>query len=357
MINLDDRSALQALDSDNMLGHIDDLPSQFERAWQHAQIQPLPDLSAIHQVVISGMGGSAIGGDLLAGLIANSATVSITTVRGYTLPAWVKGPNTLFIASSFSGNTEETLAAYEQANTRGVHVMGITTGGKLAQHLANHQQTAWLFPDEIGHPRAALGWSLGLLLGLAWRSSWAPYLKTEYPNAVAHLKKSQTHYQADSPIAQNLAKRLAGQFMDRLPVFIGSGVFEIVAKRWKTQVNENSNTWVSYEAMPEMNHNAVVGVEQPEKLISKLAALFITSSYDHPRVQLRNQLTSEQLMYAGMWVDSFTPQGDTLLEQVLHAVLFGDYLSFYLAMAYQVDPAIIAPIKALKEVLSQQASS
>lgn len=354
MINLDDRSTIQALDSDNMLGHIDHLPSQFERAWQHAQIQPLPDLTNIRQVVISGMGGSAIGGDLLAGLVANSAPVSITTIRGYTLPAWVQGPHTLFIASSFSGNTEETLTAYEQANARDTQIMGMTTGGKLAQHLTNNNQTAWLFPDEIGHPRAALGWSLGLLLGLAWRASWAPYLKTEYPEAITYLKSLQPQYQLDAPVAENLAKRIAGQFMERLPVFIGSGVFEIVAKRWKTQVNENSNTWVCYEPMPEMNHNAVVGVEQPEKLISKLGALFITSSFDHPRVQLRNQLTSEQFMQAGMWVDKFSPDGESLLAQAFHAILFGDYLSFYLAMAHQVDPAIIAPIKALKEVLSQQ---
>ncbi|PJF43481.1 MAG: bifunctional phosphoglucose/phosphomannose isomerase [Phototrophicales bacterium] len=354
MINLDDFSAMQAIDSDHMLTHIDRLPSQFERAWQHAKIQPLPDLSQIRQVVISGMGGSAIGGDLLAAIVADSAPIPITVIRGYTLPAWVQGSHTLFIASSFSGNTEETLSAYQQANTRGVEVIGITTGGKLAQELANNQQTVWLFPDEIGHPRAALGWSLGLLLGLAWRAGWAPYLKTDYPKAVAHLKEIQPQYQAETPIARNAAKRLAGQLIDRLPIFVGGGAFEVVAKRWKTQLNENSNTWGCYEPMPEMNHNAVVGVEQPEKLISKLAALFITSNLDHPRVQLRHKLTSEQFMQAGLWVDSFTPSGESLLSQVLHAILFGDYLSFYVAMAYQVDPAIIAPIKALKEALSQQ---
>lgn len=350
-MNLDDLAYMQRLDTDNMLHHIDGLPEQFEAAWHHAKTLPLP--SAIRQVAILGMGGSAIGGDLLAAYLAGRSKVAINVIRGYDLPVWVQGQETLVIASSFSGNTEETLAAYSQALERDVQALGITTGGELAQRLSHNHHLAWTFHTDIGHPRAAIGWSFGLLLGLAARAGWAEGIELELMDAIENLKAFRERYRIDIPAATNHAKRQAGQFIGRVPIFIGSGLFEPIARRWKGQLNENSKVWAMFDVLPEMNHNTVVGIEFPEALLTKLAVMFIASEqYDHPRVTLRHQLTQELFLTNGIMTDRFEPVGNNPLAQMLHAIQFGDYLSYYTAMAYDADPAVILPIQELKAALA-----
>ncbi|MCB9437778.1 MAG: bifunctional phosphoglucose/phosphomannose isomerase [Anaerolineales bacterium] len=350
-MNLDDLAYMQQLDTDHMLRHIDGLPDQFEAAWHHAQTLPLP--ASVRQVALLGMGGSAIGGDLLAAYLAGRSKVAVSVVRGYDLPAWVHGQETLVIASSFSGNTEETLAAYDQALARDVQVLGMTTGGKLAQQLAAHNHLAWTFSTDIGHPRAAIGWSFGLLLALAARAGWAEGIEADLKDAIATLKAYRERYAASVPAATNHAKRQAGQFIGRVPVFIGAGIFEPIARRWKGQLNENSKVWAMFDVLPEMNHNTVVGIEFPQEVLGKLAVMFIASpQYDHPRVALRHQLTQELFLTSGIMTDRFEPVGDNPLTQMLHAIQFGDYLSYYTAMAYGADPAVIMPIQELKAALA-----
>ncbi len=355
-MKLDDLAGMQALDSGNMLGHIDALPEQFENAWRHAQSLPLADdLSHVSRVVICGMGGSAIGGDVLAAFAAEEMSLPIIINRGYNLPGWVLDDSTLVIVSSYSGNTEETLSAYQQATQSGAQVLGITTGGQLAAQLQQNGQTAWLFPDEIGHPRAAIGWSVALLLALFWRLGWVEGLDERITAAVELLKSERAHLKADVPLAKNPAKRLANALSNTVPMIIGAGAFEPIARRWKGQFNENANTLAIFETLPEMNHNAVVGIEQPANAIQNLAAVFLTSpAHDHPRVRLRHQLTADLMRDAGIMSETVEPSGDTLLDQMLAAIQFGDYLSFYTAMLYDVDPAIIAPIKSLKQALKTQ---
>ncbi len=355
-MNLDNPDYHKQQDSDNMLGHVDGLPEQFEAAWQHAHTMPLPDyLPTIRQVVVAGMGGSAIGGDLLAAALSQRAKLSVTVIRGYELPCWAQGEETLVIASSFSGNTEETLSAYQHALEQNAHILGITTGGKLASSLKASGQTAWLFNTPIGHPRAAIGWSFGMLLGLAAQAGWATGLEVEFNSAITTLKAQREHYRLSTPTAQNPAKQLTEQVKNRLPVFIGGGIFEPIARRWKTQLNENSKVWAVFEPLPEMNHNAVVGIEFPKIPIERLIVVFINSTdYDHPRVSLRHRLTADLFAEQGITVEQFEPIGDNPLAQMMHAIQFGDYLSYYTAIAYGVDPAVIAPINKLKKALQNK---
>lgn len=352
---LDDLAAMKAIDSEHILGHIDGLPEQFERAWQYAQNLPLSDdLAKVEQIVICGMGGSAIGGDVMAAFAAERIALPITINRSYTLPGWVLDDKTLVIASSYSGNTEETLSAYAQATESGAQVLGITTGGQLGEQLAANNQIAWLFPDEIGHPRAAIGWSVSLLLALIWRLGWVEGLDEEFASAVARLKAERDLLKADVALADNPAKRISTALEGKLPMFVAAGAFEPIARRWKGQFNENANTAAIFETLPEMNHNAVVGVEYPTAGIENLAAIFIASEVvDHPRVFLRHQLTAQLMRDAGIVTEIVEPVGETLLEKILTAIQLGDYLSFYTAMLYDVDPAIIAPIKSLKQALKE----
>jgi glucose/mannose-6-phosphate isomerase len=354
--DLDDRDRMRAVDREGMLAHIDLLPDQLEQAWRLAPTLPLPNSHRQpRQIVLAGMGGSAIGGDLIAALIGSTAPVPLIVVRGYDLPAYVTGPDTLVIASSFSGNTEETLSAADQALERHVRLLALTTGGQLAAHAQSHGYPLWQF-DYQGQPRAALGWSFGLLIGLAHRLNLAPHVETDLAGTVALLREQKTIYGVDNPATQNPAKRGAGQLMGRIPVIYGGGIFEPVARRWKTQLNENAKVWSQYEGMPEANHNTVAGISLPSELMCNTVALFITSSeYDHPRVRLRHDWTLKLCLENGIMTDRFYPKGPSALAQMGHAIQYGEYMSFYTAMAYGVDPTEIAPITELKQHLAQNA--
>ncbi|MBI5961011.1 MAG: bifunctional phosphoglucose/phosphomannose isomerase [Chloroflexi bacterium] len=352
--DLDDLQRIQTTDPDRMLAHIDALPDQFENAWNLSQTLPLPETHRQpKQIVLTGMGGSAIGGDLIAALISRTSPVPLIVVRGYELPAWISGSDTLVIASSFSGGTEETLTATDQAVSRGVRMLGISTGGALADHAQRHGYPLWPF-EYRSQPRAALGWSFGLLIGLAHRLNLAPDLEASLREAVALMREQRVIYGANNPAPRNPAKRDAGQWIDRIPVVYGGGMFEPVARRWKGQLNENAKAWAQYEPMPEANHNAIVGIEFPKARIPNMLGLFITSpQYDHPRVKLRHDLTYNLFLQHGIMADKFVPKGQSALAQMCHAIQHGDYASFYVAMAYGADPTPVTPIIELKTQMAQ----
>jgi glucose/mannose-6-phosphate isomerase len=349
---LDTPQQFAALDPEGMLGHIDALPDQFESAWALAPSLPLPDsFREARQIVITGMGGSAIGGDYLAALVEDRCPIPLIVNRGYALPAFAHGAGTAVIASSHSGNTEETLAAFDQALERGVSLMAVTTGGELARRARQAGVPLWTFTYP-SQPRAALGWSFGLLVGLAHRLNLAGDLSADVAEALSGLRQGRDHLKADTPLHQNPAKRLAGQLCGRIGVFYGGGIMAPVARRWKCQVNENAKSWAEFDFLPEQNHNGVAGLEHPQQGIAKLFCVFLQSSFDHPRVTLRQELSYRLYLQEGVTVDKVQAQGTSRLAQMMSATQFGDYVSFYLAMENRVNPTPIPAITALKEGLT-----
>ncbi len=172
-MNLDHAAQFKELDLSNMLGAIQSLPDQLQQAWETAQQQPLPDQKEISRVIIAGMGGSAIGADILAAYIFNECKIPLTVLRGYQLPDWAGGAQDLVICSSHSGNTEETLAVFQEAQEKNCTVMTVSTGGKLSQLAQEQGKIAWSFQHH-GQPRAAVGFSFGLLLNLFSRLGFMP---------------------------------------------------------------------------------------------------------------------------------------------------------------------------------------
>jgi glucose/mannose-6-phosphate isomerase len=345
-----------ALDSQNMLGHIDALPDQLEQAWAYAKDLNLPsELAQVQQVVICGMGGSAISGDLLAALVADTCPVPILISRGYDLPRYARGSETLVIGMSFSGSTEETLSAVGQAAERGARLLAITTGGLLADQVRATGGTVWSF-DHESQPRAALGWLYGMLLGASARLGLTPDLDANVEESVTRMRRDREVWAASSLTNRNTAKRAAGQLMDCVPVIWGAGLLAPVARRWKTQLNENSKTSAYYEEMPELNHNAVVGIVAPEELMNrhKIQIVQLTSrAYDHPRVALRHEATEALLRQAGVITEVVKARGESKLAQQMNLIQYGDYVSYYLAMGNGVDPTPIPPIRMLKEKLAE----
>ncbi len=347
-MNLDDLNAFAKLDPQDMIGQIDHLPDQLAEAWQLGQQQPLPDLTGLKWIVISGMGGSAIGADLMAAYAAPHSPIPIIIHRGYDLPTFAQGPETLVVASSHSGNTEETLTSFDRALTKGCQVVAISTGGKLSEKASAAGVPSWHFL-HAGQPRAAVGYSFGLLLALAFRLGLIPNPQQDLSDAIAEMQKQQEQLKADVPVARNPAKRLAGQLYDRIPVFLAADFLEPVARRWKGQMSEIAKSWSQFEYLPEADHNTLAGVINPDKLIEKeLFVMFLRGSENHPRNQLRINLTRQSMMEAGINTDLYEARGSTPLQQIWTALHMGDYTAYYLAMSYQVDPTPVDALEGFK---------
>lgn len=350
-----------SLDSEGMLSHALNLPHTCNDAWQLAA-RTLPNLDVVknvqkgsgrvRQIVVIGMGGSAIGGDLLSALVSNECPCPINVYRGYDLPRFATGPDTLVIGCSHSGNTEETLSAFSQAHERGTSLMAITTGGEL-ERLATELGASvarYAYPSQ---PRAALGFPLMLLVNLLCQLGLVADKTDDVSEAIDKMLTWQAEINHDIAIASNPAKQLAVKLTQRMPVVYGAGLTEPVARRWKTQFNENAKSWSFYEGMPELNHNAVVGYEQSESIREGSYVVMLCSHHDSPRVQTRWRITSDLLLREGVGNQQVAARGQSRLAQMLTLIHYGDLVSVYLAYANKVDPTPIGPIAYLKEELAK----
>ena len=352
-MNLDDVEQIKRNDPADMLGHIDRLPDQVEAAWRLGQaLEVRPEFAQAELIVVCGMGGSAIGGSLVAALAAPECRVPILVNRDYDLPAYVNGRRCLVIGSSFSGGTEETLAAFEAAAGRGAQLLAITRGGRLAQLARQHDAPIWSF-DYESQPRAGVGYGFMLPLALLCRLGFLPDQSAAVREAVAVMREQQAGLRVEVPVVTNRAKQIAGQLMGRSVAVFGSGYLAPVARRWKGQINENAKAWAQYEELPELDHNAVVGTTFPHELLGKYLVLFLQGGLDHTRNAARIAATKHLYMLQGFSTDSVEARGSTPLAQMLSVLHFGDYASYYLAAGYGVDPTPVEPIDYLKAELAK----
>jgi len=349
---LDEPERFKELDPLDMLGYINELPEQLQAAWELGQEYSLPDAEQVTQVVIAGMGGSAIGGDLLASYATPVAKVPITVWRNYDLPGFVSDGRTLLIASSHSGNTEETLSAFDRAVERGAKVMAVTTGGTLAKSAANVNAPVWRFEHD-GQPRSAVGFSFGLLLSALNRLGFIEFRPEDLNDTVAAMHAQMSDIGADVPVTSNLAKRMAGQLMDRWPTVIGSDFLAPVARRWRTQLAEIPKAIAQFEELPEADHNMIEGVQHPESLIGPTMVVFLRSTLNHPRNLKRLESTRNILMVEGFNTNILEAQGQSRLAHQWTSLHLGDYVAYYLAMAYGTDPTPVPIMQDLKQRLTE----
>ncbi len=351
---LDDADGQRRLDPGGMLDAVRGLPDQCRQAWKAAASLQLPaNYAQVDRVVILGMGGSAIAGDMLRVLWQRESAVPVFNVRQYDLPPFVD-ERTLVIASSFSGNTEETLSAFQQALATPAKKLAVTSGGKLLTIARANGVPVFTYQFQ-GEPRAALGWSLMPLLAVADKLGLMQGAGRDVEEALAVMEQLQQQVGEDVPAATNPAKEVARRLHGRLPVIYGAAFLTEAAHRWKTQLNESSKVWSFFEELPEANHNAIIGFELPAQIVRATAVVFLDSDLIHPRVKLRYEFTRSMLEKAGVEVMTVAARGRSALAQTLSAVLFGDYVSYYLAMLNGVDPTPTTVIDNLKAWLAQHA--
>ncbi len=353
---LDDLAYLDRVDPERMLARIQEFPAQCQAAWDSASRFAWPPApQPLTSIVIAGMGGSAIAGDLVADLVAGACPVPVLVHRNYGLPAFV-GAQTLVVASSYSGDTEETLSAAHEALRRGAPLVGLATGGQLGA-LAAEAGFPFFTIHYHSKPRAALAHSFAALLCFLQNLRLIPEQGPAMAEAVRSLRAMEGSVGVRVPTAANAAKRLAQRFHRRLGVIYGVGFLGSVAHRWKTQLNENTKAWAFYETLPEMNHNAIVGYEQPDELNNETFVALLDSPANLPQNQRRTNVTAELLERAGVDYEVIEAEGPSPLAQMLTAVHLGDYVSFYLAALYGIDPTRMEGILILKERLRGEAAS
>lgn len=349
---LDSPPLYEQFDPSGMLQHLHHFPEQCRRAWDNsARLRLPPEYANVNRVVVSGMGGSAIGGDFIRRLAILDNTVPVAVHREYGRPPFVDG-NTLLIFSSYSGNTEETLSCFAESLNTKARKLAITTGGKLKE-LAQQEGLPVLTIDYASPPRAAFPHSFVSLLGVVSALGLIRDKAADFKEALQVLEATSRDTNEGMPLASNPAKQLAAELHSRLAVVYGAGLLTEVAQRWKTQINENSKAWAFHETLPELNHNAVVGYQFPPEVGAGAMVVLLHSTLLHQRVSVRYHLTQEILARQAIKHRMVEAPGRGSLAQMLGMVLLGDYVSFYLAILNSVDPTGVAQIDYLKSHLSQ----
>ena len=352
MVDLDNASAYRQFDKLGMLDHLHAFPDQCQKAWDKVVKFELPHLhTRISSVVILGMGGSAIGGDIVRRLALAESKSPVWVHRDYGLPAFVD-ESTLVIASSYSGNTEETLSAFAKSLGTRARKLAITSGGKL-KHLAEKEGIPVFVIDYQAPPRAAFPHSFIPLVGIFQKLGLLADKSADLQEAVDILKELSRDLVETKPLASNAAKQVAAKLQGHVAVIYGAEMFSEVARRWKGEFNENSKAWAFFESFPELNHNAVVGYEFPVEVKDRIHVLMLRSVSLHPRNLLRYEVTAKLLARAGIAYEFVEARGKSDLAQVLSLVHLGDYASFYLSMVNEIDPTSTNAIDFVKRSLAQ----
>jgi len=344
---LDDPSLRTSRDPSDMLGTVLAMPAQLREAWQRSAAAPPPaPAAAPDHVVAVGMGGSAIAADLLAASLRGRLGLPFAVVRDGQLPAYV-GRRSLVIATSYSGETGETLAAADAALHAGARLVAITSGGRLAALAARHG-TVLTVRGGL-QPRAALAYLLAPMLAALAAWGMVPPAEPEGVEAADVLDAVVRDAAPEVPTGANPAKDLAERWVDRIPaVYAGSPDVAPAARRWKTQLNENAKTLALWDTFPELTHNEIVGWGLPEDLAGRLAAVVLLGGGEGPADLRRIRVTQETALRRAGNVSEVRARGDGALARVLSLVLLGDLASVYLAYRRGIDPTPVAAIDAVK---------
>jgi glucose/mannose-6-phosphate isomerase len=346
---LDDRSYVTRLDPKGMLTLTEAFPDQMRQAAAIAESVHLPLRTAPPRlVVLTGLGGSASGGDFVRALFEEQGHVPFIVNRDYSLPNFVE-PNDLVFCASYSGNTEETLSAYHNAKSQGANIICVTSGGQLK---ANADADGFPVIQIQGGqpPRTALGWMMMPVVVACVKLGLIP--DANISNAAATLDGCVERWTVEA--GDNAPKRLAQEFHGAFPIIYGLGGWQgLVANRWRCQINENSKYLCSHHTFPELNHNEILGwIKADEQGVRKYAGAVLADGNESMKM-LTRFLVTEKLVGDKCHFTRVDAEGSTLLEQMLSLILFGDFVSLYLAALNGVDPENIDSINTLKDALSK----
>lgn len=338
--------------AEKMKDYLYNLPEQFAASLKLEYDFPDNYEAEYENIVVSGLGGSAIGGDILRTFALKKAAIPIIVNRDYDIPAFVSG-KTLFCAVSYSGNTEETLSAYQQARERGAAIMCFCGGGELERMAQRDGIPIVKVPGGLV-PRAATGYLFAPMALALEKIGIISGVKEEIEECVRVLRETRDALLPEIEIGKNPAKKIARELKGGIPVIWGSnGVSETAALRWKAQINENAKSPAYWNTFPELNHNEIVGFEVPTELISKLFVIILKDRFDHERIKRRMAISREIIKPRIKGLVEVESRGESFLARLYSLCYMGDYTSYYLALENGINPTPVELIDYLKTELAK----
>jgi glucose/mannose-6-phosphate isomerase len=342
-----------SLDSEDVLGAVERFSEQCREAWELGRaVSSLPDGEGIDSIVVLGMGGSGVSGDVVQAVIEPRLPIPFRTIKSYgPIPEWV-GRNTLAFAVSYSGSTEETIAALDEVLGRGARIVTVSSGGPLAATAASRNLAHVGIPAGL-QPRASLGYLTLPLLAVLTNMGLVPDLQADVDEAIKVLSEMASRCHRDRPTAENPAKDLAARIMGRIPVVYGGhGLGATAAYRFKCDLNEYGKTPAFWNEIPELDHNEVVGWNKLDDLTSeRFVAVLLREDGEHERVKLRFDITRRLIEERLAEFVEIHAEGESTLARLLSLIFVTQLASIYVGLAYDVDPGPVDVIMKLKAEL------
>ena len=347
---LDDTEGMRKIDKSNMFGFCVNAADHYKESAENAKRIKI-DYPTPENVIIAGMGGSAIGGELLKDYTRQFAKVPIEISREYHLPAYA-GKRSLVILASYSGDTEETLSSFVDALNRQCMVFCVSSGGNLVKY-AKKLSVPYVEVKGQMPPRAAMPHMLLPLLTCTEKIGLTPKFTEDLLETTKLLEKVSTNNAPSKPASENFAKTLA-QNLDRVaPAVYGFGLYRGVALRYKQQFNENAKVPAKWETFSELNHNETMGWEKPKNLAKCYAAIFLRDKIEPVEIRSRIETTKTLMQPNLPKIYEVWAQGKSNLAKMLSTILIGDFASVYLAMLRKMDPTPVATVTVMKEKIEQ----
>jgi glucose/mannose-6-phosphate isomerase len=349
---LDKPERVKQVDRRDMLGDLVKTPDYCRDAIKRAMQVNVPEKVNPKYIVVVGMGGSAIGGEILHDWLRDTLPIPIQVCRDYTLPAYVN-KDTLVFVNSYSGNTEETLTAFLTAINRKCTVTAVTSGGQLESFCKKLRVPHTIIPEGL-QPRVAIPYLFFPLPVIMEKMGITPGIDDELEEAIQVLEREAKANAPDVPTKNNRAKQLATELMDTIPVIYGFRQYNSIAQRMKAQFNENSKVHSKYDVFPELNHNETVGYEAPESLTKKTSIILIRDPQEPPEIRNRIEITTKLVFSRANKVLEVVAEGKGKLAKMFSVMCVGDFASVYLAILQNKDPTPVNIIDLVKSELAKK---
>lgn len=341
------------VDASGMLDTLEGFPDQIEETIDLVDTTPLPSVFKVDNIIIAGMGGSAISGDIVQTFLRDRFEIPIHVNRDYDLPKWAH-KNTLVFSQSYSGNTEETLSAFKHAYQKKCQIIGISSGGKLQEYCEKRAVPHIKIPPGY-QPRAATAYLLfSLLLSLKKIGILHNIIDTEIAEVIHATKEISKTNNKSIVEKDNLAKQISSKIGTTMPHIYGWGIYAPIARRWCTQFNENSKVIARYDVVPECNHNDIVGWSHNPQISKQCTCIVFRDE------KLESLYMAKRLNFMREFFDDVAAniievplRGKKTLEKMIVAMCLGDFVSCYLAIARDVDPTPVDIIEELKRALAE----